>query len=137
DGDRAFFASMPALLRPGETGNGAALGAKLVTVFDANHQKGLPSHLASIVLLDPATGALLALLDGRYITEARTAAVSAVSSKLLARKSAASLAIIGSGVQARSHLEALARVHRLRSVTVWSPNAEHVRRFIGESEQLR
>ena len=69
---------------PGER---AALGAKLVTVFGGNAARGLHSHLASIVLLDPETGALLALLDGRYITEARTAAVSAVSSRLLARKS--------------------------------------------------
>ena len=69
------------------------------------------------MLLDPETGALLALLDGRYITEARTAAVSAVSSRLLARKTSKSLAIIGSGVQARSHLEALSRVHTLRQVT--------------------
>src|SRR5205809_176277 len=79
----------------------AALGAKLVTVFNGNHARGLDSHLASIVLMDPTTGALLALMDGRYITEARTAAVSAVSSSLLARKTARSLAIIGSGVQAR------------------------------------
>ena len=100
----------------------AALGAKLVTVFGANLDKGLPSHLASIVLLDPETGALRPLMDGRYITEARTAAVSAVSSRLLARKTAASLAIIGSGVQARSHFEALSRVHTLKQVTVWSPN---------------
>jgi alanine dehydrogenase len=116
-GDHAFFGLMPALAQ-----SPAALGAKLVTVFGSNASRGLPSHLASIVLLDPETGALQALLDGRYITEARTAAVSAVSSRLLARKTAKSLAIIGSGVQARSHLEALSRVHTLRQVTVWSPN---------------
>ncbi|MGE5244890.1 MAG: ornithine cyclodeaminase family protein [Betaproteobacteria bacterium] len=127
DGDRAFFASMPALARDPE-----ALGAKLVTVFGGNPARGLPSHLASIVLLDPGTGALLALMDGRYITEARTAAVSAVSSRLLARRGASSLAIIGSGVQARSHLEALSRVHRLRQATVWSPNADRRRRFADE-----
>jgi alanine dehydrogenase len=109
---------------------GAALGAKLVTVFGANAARGLHTHLASIVLLDPETGALRALLDGRYITEARTAAVSAVSSRLLARRTAASLAIIGSGVQARSHLEALSRVHRLRQVTVWSPNKLHRDQFV-------
>jgi alanine dehydrogenase len=109
---------------------GAALGAKLVTVFGANAARGLHTHLASIVLLDPETGALRALLDGRYITEARTAAVSAVSSRLLARRTAASLAIIGSGVQARSHLEALSRVHRLRQVTVWSPNQLHRDQFV-------
>ena len=109
---------------------GAALGAKLVTVFGANAARGLHTHLASIVLLDPETGALRALLDGRYITEARTAAVSAVSSRLLARRTAASLAIIGSGVQARSHLEALSRIHRLRQVTVWSPNKLHRDQFV-------
>ena len=80
--------------------------------------------------MDPETGALVALLDGRYITEARTAAVSAVSSRLLARKTAASLAIIGTGVQARSHLEALSRVHALRQVTVWSPQQKHRDAFV-------
>jgi alanine dehydrogenase len=119
-GDHAFFATMPAFARDPN-----ALGAKLVTVFAGNHDRGLPSHLASIVLLDPETGALLALMDGRYITEVRTAAVSAVSSRLLARKTAGSLALIGSGVQAHSHLDALSRVHRLRHVTVWSPTKAH------------
>ena len=127
-GDHAFFASMPALAR-----EPAALGAKLVTVFGSNADRGLPSHLATIVLLDPETGALVGLLDGRYITEARTAAVSAVSSRLLARKGASSLAILGSGVQANSHLEALARVHTLKQVTVWSPNAGRRERFAADA----
>lgn len=136
-GHDAFFATMPALVGAadgaGATGSGgAALGAKLVTVFGGNAARGLPSHLASIVLLDPETGALLALLDGRYITEARTAAVSAVSSRLLARKASSSLAIIGSGVQARSHLDALARVHALRQVTVWSPNKGRRDAFVAD-----
>jgi ornithine cyclodeaminase len=115
---------MPALLRDPST-----LGAKLVTVVGSNATRGLPTHLATIVLLDPETGALVALLDGRYITESRTAAVSAMSSRLLARKNADSLALIGSGVQARSHLEALARVHALRQVAVWSPSLERRRQF--------
>ncbi|HMD33630.1 MAG TPA: ornithine cyclodeaminase family protein [Vicinamibacterales bacterium] len=126
-GDDAFYAAMPAYV------NGIALGAKMVTVFGGNAARGLHTHLASIVLLDPETGALRALMDGRYITEARTAAVSAVSSRLLARKTANSLAIIGSGVQARSHLEALSRVHRLRQAAVWSPTKEHRERFAAES----
>jgi alanine dehydrogenase len=109
-----------------------ALGAKLVTVFESNTARGLPTHLASIALLDPETGALLALLDGRFITESRTGAVSAVSSRLLARKTASSLAIIGSGVQARSHLEALSRVHRLRQATVWSPSRERREQFVAD-----
>src|SRR5579862_3328039 len=71
-GNEAFFGSMPAFSRAP-----AALGAKLVTVVAANAARGLTTHLASIVLLDPETGALRALMDGRYITEARTAAVSA------------------------------------------------------------
>jgi len=135
--DDAFAGFMPALVRSHHSNVGEAspapgesLGAKIVTVFGGNHARGLDSHLASIVLMDAETGALIALLDGRYITEARTAAVSAVSSKLLARKTAASLAIIGSGVQARSHLEALLRVHDLRHVTVWSPQKPHRDRFV-------
>ena len=143
-GPDAFFGTMPAFVRgaasPTATNAGAAspaaggaMGAKLVTVFGSNAARGLPSHLATIVLLDPETGALLALLDGRYITEARTAAVSAVSSRFLARKTAASLAIIGSGVQAKSHLEALSRVHTLRQVTVWSPNKLHRDQFVDEA----
>ena len=132
-GADAFFASMPAYVGAAENGNDASLGAKLVTVFGGNAARGLHTHLATIVLLDPQTGALLALLDGRYITESRTAAVSAVSSRLLARKTAASLAILGSGVQAGSHLEALSRVHKLRQVTVWSPNAERRDGFVVRS----
>jgi len=142
----AFFSTMPAYVRSaspsgegsaslsGERQAGAALGAKLVTVFGGNTARGLHTHLATIVLLDPETGALLALLDGRYITEARTAAVSAVSSRLLARATASSLAIIGSGVQARSHLDALSRVHRLQQVTVWSPQKLHRDQFVDEAK---
>ena len=120
----AFFGSMPAFVRDPD-----ALGTKLVTVFGANHARGLPSHLASIMLFDPETGALRALMDGRYITEARTAAVSAVSSRVLARKSASSVAIIGSGVQAHSHLDALGRVHTFRYASVWSPTRAHREAF--------
>jgi alanine dehydrogenase len=141
EGDHAFFGLMPAFVRAHDPANsgeaspptGASLGAKLVTVVGSNAGRGLPSHLASILLLDPDTGALQALLDGRYITEARTAAVSAVSSRLLARKTAKSLAIIGSGVQARSHLEALSRIHSLRQVTVWSPQKLHRDAFVAEA----
>jgi ornithine cyclodeaminase/alanine dehydrogenase-like protein (mu-crystallin family) len=116
-GDRkSFFGVMPATL-----GDPAAVGTKLVTVVAANRDIGLPTHLATIVLLDPDTGALVALVDGRYITEARTAAVSAVSADMLANPDASTLAVLGSGVQARSHVEALACVRRLRDVRVWSP----------------
>jgi ornithine cyclodeaminase len=128
--DRAYFGIMPAALD-----DPPAAGAKLVTVYARNHEKGLPSHLATIVLLDHDTGALRAVLDGRYITEARTAAVSAVSVRLLARPGAAVLAILGSGVQARSHLEAIRHVRRLEDVRVWSPNPGRRERFAAAARE--
>jgi ornithine cyclodeaminase len=124
---RAYFGLMPAYIE-----QPPRLGAKLVTVFNENHSRGLPSHLATIVLLDPDTGALIALMDGRYITEARTAAVSAVSARYLSKANAGTLAIIGSGVQARSHLEAYADVRSLTRVRVWSPAARSRERFVDE-----
>ena len=131
-GGQGFFGVMPAFLpSPG------ALGAKLVTVFHNNAAAGLPTHLATILLLDDATGALLAIIDGRYITEARTAAVSAVATSLLARDDAATLAIVGSGVQARSHLEAIPRVRDIREVRVWSPREDSRATFVREMQPGR
>jgi alanine dehydrogenase len=124
---KAYFGLMPAYV-PAP----ASLGAKLVTVFGDNHKKNLPSHLATILLLDPETGALLAMMDGRYITEARTAAVSAVSTRFLGRADASTLAIIGSGVQARSHLEAYQHVRQLKEVRIWSPRPQSRRQFVDE-----
>jgi ornithine cyclodeaminase/alanine dehydrogenase-like protein (mu-crystallin family) len=123
-----FYGTMPAYME-----SPAAMGAKLVTVYHDNAQKGLPSHLATIILLDPATGALLATMDGRFITEARTAAVSAVAARYLALPDAHKLAIIGSGVQARSHLEALSLVRKLSDIRCWSPTVAHARKFVGDS----
>lgn len=132
--EKNYFGVMPAAIDGGgQPGSAAAVGAKLVTVYPNNHALGLTSHLATIILLDHATGALRALLDGRYITEARTAAVSAVSVKLLARPDAASLAILGSGVQARSHLDAIRHVRSLTDVRVWSPTAAHRESFAREA----
>ena len=122
--DIAFFGLMPAF-----QAQPPSLGAKLVTVAPANAARGLPTHLATILLLDPSTGELLAVLDGRLITEARTAAVSAAATRALARRDAGVLAILGTGVQARSHLEALALVRELREVRVWSPTPAHRDRF--------
>jgi alanine dehydrogenase len=122
-----FLGVMPAWV-PGAS----ALGAKLVTVFPDNLARRLPTHRATIVLIDPDSGELLAVMDGRYLTEARTAAVSAVSAKHLAAPGPATLAIVGSGVQARSHLEALARVRELAEVRVWSPTAAHRDRFVAD-----
>jgi alanine dehydrogenase len=131
-GPSSFFASMPALIK-----TTPALGAKLVTVFGSNAEKGLPTHLATILLLDPATGELLAIMDGRYITEARTAAVSAVSTRLLARDDAGVLALIGSGVQARSHLEALQLVRDFHEIRCWSPTRANLEQFVREHPHVR
>ena len=110
--DRGFFGAMPA-------STPQALGAKLVTFFPGN--EGIPTHHALILLFRPETGEPLATLDGRLITEMRTAAVSAVATGRLARPEASVLAILGSGVQAGSHLEALRLVRGFREVRVWSP----------------
>jgi ornithine cyclodeaminase/alanine dehydrogenase-like protein (mu-crystallin family) len=128
---KSFFALMPAYVP-----STPALGAKLVTLYESNTARGLPTHLATIILLDPETGALAAIMDGRYITEARTAAVSAVSVKKLAREDAAVLAILGSGVQARSHLEALSHVRKFREVRAWSPNRQRLELFQTETGVL-
>jgi thiomorpholine-carboxylate dehydrogenase len=100
-----------------------ALGVKLVAFYPNN--RGVPTHHALIQLFKPETGEPLVVMDGRLITEERTAAVSAVATQHLARPDASVLALIGSGVQARSHLKALPLVRDFREVRVWSPrNAE-------------
>jgi len=108
---QGFFGVMPAYA--------GALGAKLVSFYPNN--QGIPTHHALIVLFRPETGEPIAIMDGRLITEMRTAAASAVATHLLARPDASVLAIIGSGVQARSHLEALRLVRSFGEVRVWSP----------------
>ncbi len=127
----AFLGVMPALIK-----TSPALGAKLVTFFGSNTANGLPTHMATILLLDPATGALLTIMDGRYITEARTAAVSAVSTRFMAREDASVLALIGSGVQAHSHLEALTLVRDFREIRCWSPTRVNLDRFVTEHPEV-
>jgi ornithine cyclodeaminase/alanine dehydrogenase-like protein (mu-crystallin family) len=120
-----FYGMMPALTPEG-------LGQKIVTFYPPNAEKNLPTHMALIVLNDPQTGAPLAVMDGRLITEMRTAAVSAAATKLLAPRDAKVLAILGSGVQARSHVEALRLVRHFNEVRVWSPNKSHAESFAKE-----
>jgi alanine dehydrogenase len=109
---QGFLGLMPAY-------TGAALGTKLVALYP--HNTGVPTHHATILLFKPETGEPLVTMDGRLITEVRTAAVSAVATQHLASPDASVLAIIGSGVQAHSHLEALRLVRNFREVRVWSP----------------
>ncbi len=128
---RNFLGVMPAYLS-----SPSALGVKLVTVFDGNSARGLPSHLATIILLNPDTGALEVIMDGRYITAVRTAAVSAVAVRQLARKDPAILAILGSGVQARSHSEVLPLAREFREIRAWSPAPDHLQRFVSEAPSV-
>src|SRR6266576_3141703 len=106
-----FFAVMPAYA--------GALGVKLVTFYPQN--VGVHTHHALIVMFKAETGEPIAVLDGRLITEMRTAAASAVATQHLARRDAAVLGILGSGVQAKSHLAALRHVRSFKEVRVWSP----------------
>ena len=119
------------LVMPAGIDEPAAVGTKLISIVHEN-ASGPANHFATIVLLDPQTGALRAIVDGRYITEVRTAAVSAIATRLLARPEASVLAILGSGVQARGHLEAIALVRPLSEVRVWSPTPERRRTFASE-----
>ena len=101
------------------------LGTKLITFFAGNVGSELPSIQAVIVLFDADNGAPLALLDGNHITAARTAASTAVATRLLARHDAAVLAVLGAGVQARAHLEAIPRVRAIGEVRVASRTYAH------------
>jgi len=110
-----------------------AMGAKLVSFYPKNAGTEVPTHMASIALFESATGRPLAFLDGRLITEMRTAAVSAAVTRHLAPGEAKVLALIGSGVQARAHLEALRHVRRFEEVRVWSPTPAHAQRFAADT----
>ena len=104
---------------------GVALGAKLVTVFPGNHRRGLPSHQGLIVIFDEEDGTPVAVMDGRHITAVRTGAAAAVAAGALARADARVLAILGAGVQGRSHLEALPRVRDFQEIRVASRTPAH------------
>jgi thiomorpholine-carboxylate dehydrogenase len=120
-----FFGVMPAV-------SAEVMGVKLVTFYPNNAARGLPTHLAMIQLFAPGTGAALALIDGRLITEMRTAAVSAAATKVLAAPDTRVLAILGSGVQARAHVEALTRVRAFEEIRVWGRTRAHAERFAEE-----
>lgn len=118
-----FFGSMPAALG-GSTGR-RALGAKLVTFFPGNAKSGMHTHQALIALFDPENGEPLAIMDGRYITEIRTAAASALATRALAKPDAKVVAILGTGVQARAHVQALSQVISAPRFRVWGRNPSH------------
>ena len=110
----------------------AAMGIKLVTLYPRNTGTPVPSVMAIVVLFSTETGEPLALMDGRLITEMRTAAVSAAVTDRVAAPESRVLALLGSGVQARAHLGALSEIRRFDDVRVWSATPEHAARFADE-----
>jgi thiomorpholine-carboxylate dehydrogenase len=122
---RRYLGIMPAVV-------GDVMGLKFVTFYPVNAEAGLPTHHATILLYRTDTGQPLAAMDGRLITEMRTAAVSAAITKYLAPAESRVLALLGSGVQAQSHLKALSHVRTFSEVRVWSRTAENAERFARE-----
>jgi thiomorpholine-carboxylate dehydrogenase len=123
--DKRYLGIMPAVAED-------AMGLKLLAFYPGNAGTAIPTHMATILLFRPDTGEPLAVMDGRLITEMRTAAVSAAVSNRLASPNSHVLALLGSGTQAKAHLEALARVREFDDVRVWSRTPTHAKRFAAE-----
>lgn len=113
-----------------------AIGAKLISVFPDNHGTTLDSHQGAVALFDGTNGSLLSVMDAASITATRTAAVSGVATKLLARKDASTVAILGSGVQGRAHIDAMLAARPFARVIVWSRDAKHAHALV-ESASTR
>jgi alanine dehydrogenase len=107
---------------PGYLNEDRALGMKVVTYFQNNPKHNLPAILATIMLFSAETGKMIAAMDGGYITAIRTACASALATRALANENCATLAILGAGVQARAHIEALTRVRKLERIKIFSPS---------------
>ncbi|MBI1808643.1 MAG: ornithine cyclodeaminase family protein, partial [Gemmatimonadetes bacterium] len=131
DGTPNAFAAMPAILG---RGGDAALGAKIITVFPGNDRTPFDSHIGVVLLFDAEHGRLQAIADASSITAIRTAAVSGLATRLLANEDAAELALLGAGVLAMPHLDAVRAVRPIRRVRVWSRSGERASAF---AEQAR
>jgi len=125
---RNAFASMPAALS-----DPSALGAKVITVFPGNDATPYDSHQGAVLLFDTEHGRLIAILDASTITALRTAAVTAVATRALARPDSHTLALLGAGVQAATHLESISLVRSIEEVRVWSRSGDRAERFAERS----
>ncbi|MFN8355430.1 MAG: ornithine cyclodeaminase family protein [Spirosomataceae bacterium] len=121
---RGVLGMMPSFIEPW-----GIMGIKVLSVFPENYKKGLSSHQGIVILFEAETGAILGSFDADSITAIRTAAVSALMTDLLALPTANSLALIGTGEQAYSHLEAISYVRSLQNVWVWSPTPSKREQF--------
>jgi thiomorpholine-carboxylate dehydrogenase len=121
-----FFGSMPAA-------SANTLGAKLVTFYPENAEKNLHTHMAVIVLFRPETGEPIVMMDGRLITEMRTAAVTASFVDAVAGRRVKSLAILGAGAQGKMHIEALSQVREFEDIRIWNRTPERASRLAEET----
>jgi ornithine cyclodeaminase len=116
-------------MMPAYLGDTEVMGLKAISVFPGNHTTDHDSHQGTVMLFETKNGRLLAMMDAGKITAIRTAAVSGVATRLLARDDASDLAILGSGVQAETHLEAMLVARKISGVRVWSHHFEHAQKF--------
>jgi ornithine cyclodeaminase len=123
------------IVMPGSTSGSTVYGAKVVSLHPANPASGRPAVQGFVTLFDAQTGTPAALIDGAEITRIRTAAASALAAQTLARPDARSHGIFGAGVQAASHLEAIACVRSIDRVVVWARNHEKAKKFATEQSQ--
>jgi ornithine cyclodeaminase/alanine dehydrogenase-like protein (mu-crystallin family) len=122
-------------MMPGVSGSPEGLGIKVVTVFPGNHGTAYDAHQGVVLLFDPDHGFPVGILDASEVTAIRTAAVSGVATRLLAREDARALALVGAGVQARTHLEAMLLARPFRSVRIFSRSAERRELFAQRARQ--
>lgn len=130
DAGRAFG------VMPGALSGGGVFGAKLVSVYPDNFERGAPSHQGAVMLFDPQTGALAALVHAGEVTRIRTAAASAAATDALARPEASVLTVLGYGEQAAAHVEAISRVRLLTEVRVWGRSFERAEAFAARMADL-
>jgi ornithine cyclodeaminase/alanine dehydrogenase-like protein (mu-crystallin family) len=130
-GANGFMGLMPAW-SGARDGVPATFALKAICVIPSNPARGLDAHQGTVTLFDGETGVPTAILDASAVTAVRTAAVTAVATRALARADARVLAIIGAGVQARSHIEALLGVHPLQAVRIYAPTEAHARAVVDE-----
>ena len=143
--DQAFNPLRSAMLIPGENGllsmmpgyvnKQDIMGVKSVSVYPENANIGLESHQGSVTLFNALNGTPLAIMEAGQITAIRTAAVSGLATRILAKKNSKILAILGSGIQAKTHIEAMTTILNLEEIRVWSKNKKNAKKLVEEQRK--